>query len=347
MSDDYNEEINGLLPKNKKNKDRHKNLLGQIKEIESDESFSDTQESTIGSFLPSSMLKPQKKKENKEKYENEDYDPDAWFGELLAAQSSSLKKRDKGIKNLFDSAGIGKKKKKKEKNKNGIPIVNYKKEFEPEMALYKNLQVEQSRFVDSLQKQYDYMVGTKGSARGVSKQLTDLVENLNGARTLAMQLIEKNVNAKKLIAELSMKQNKELGVGAGDGADMSNFASNYLKKLLSEKSITSSEYGEISDLSSDEMFDALNSALTSDDNNSSNIDMPEESDLYLKYENSNVQIYVKITDDDIEGYEFVPMDENGMVVEDYPLPLRSSISVNRSTNIATDAYGRKYQIIWK
>lgn len=349
MSEEYVEEFNELLPNNKK-KSKHGSILNQLKDIESEDILSNNTES-VSSFLPSSMLKPQKKKkEDKEVYENESYDPDNWFNEMVALQTGSVKGRDKAVKNLFDSAGItGKKRKhKKEKNKNGIPIVNYKKEFEPEMTLYKNLQMEQSKFVESLQKQYDYMVGTKGSARGINKQLTDLIDNLNGARTLSMQLIEKNVNAKKLIAELNMKQNKELGIGSNEGADMSNFASNYLRKMLAEKSITSNgEGGEISDYTEDEMFDELSSSLELNEGGyDGNFSPNEESDLYLKYENSNVKVYTRITNDDVENYEFVAIDDEGNEIPDYPLPFHSKISINRSTNIATDTYGKKYGIIW-
>ena len=70
-------------------------------------------------------------------------------------------------------------------------------------------------------------------------------------------------------------------------------------------------------------------------------------DLYLKYENRNVEIKIIITNDDFVNYEFEAIDENGEIIDDYPLPNHTSISVNRSTNIATDEYGKKYDIIWR
>ena len=66
-----------------------------------------------------------------------------------------------------------------------------------------------------------------------------------------------------------------------------------------------------------------------------------------KYENSNIKIYVVITDNDVENYEFIAKDENGEIISDYPLPVHTNISVNRSTNIATDIFGKKYSIIWE
>ena len=40
-------------------------------------------------------------------------------------------------------------------------------------------------------------------------------------------------------------------------------------------------------------------------------------------------------------------DEEGEIIDDYPLPIHTQLSINRSTNIATDTYGKKYQIISK
>ena len=37
----------------------------------------------------------------------------------------------------------------------------------------------------------------------------------------------------------------------------------------------------------------------------------------------------------------------GTILDDYPLPLKETkFNINRSTDIATDTYGVKYQIIW-
>jgi hypothetical protein len=60
-----------------------------------------------------------------------------------------------------------------------------------------------------------------------------------------------------------------------------------------------------------------------------------------------VQVYVVITNNDVENYEFLAKDQDGIVIDDYPLPNHTNISVNRSTNIATDTFGKKYTIIWQ
>ena len=334
------DDINDLTPENKNKRKKHKELLNQLHEIE-DSDFSS--ESSISNFLPSSMLKENNKSsDNKEKNnDDEDYkDADEWFSALMAGSNCRKPHGGKG-KDLFASAGIGKKKKKKKKKKD--EFTDYSKEFEPEIALYRNLLQDQNRFTDTLQKEYDAMKSTKSSARGVNKTMTDLIENINGARSLAMQLVEKNVNAKKLIAELTIKEKKEFGNSNSEASDMNNFASNYLKQMINERQTLINGGGDnadISDCNEDELFESLSMSL-------GDTDRSEDVDKYLKYENRNVSVYAYVNTTDVEDYEYIAKDENGEVIDDYPLPNHTSLSVNRSTNIATDAYGKKYPIIWK
>ena len=329
-------DLANLLPDNKDNKKKKWNsLLDDIRSIEEK-----SEENTSTTFLPSSLLKEQEK--HKEKDEIEDETGDDWLSTIgLLCSKPSKKKIRKATDDLFDSAGI--KKKKKHKNKDGKPdLVDYKREFEPEMALYKNLLISQNKFTDSLQRNYDQIMAMKSSNRGVTKQLTDLIENINDARTLSMQLVEKNINAKKTIAELNMKQKKEFGSGTLEGSgSLSDYASTYLKQMMSERQALMSGTGssEVSDYSEDELLDAINFNLGEDATN--------DMDAVLKYESVNAKVYVVITDDDIKNYEFIAKDEDDNILLDYPLPMRTDISVNRSTDIATDTYGRHYPILWE
>ena len=341
-NDEY--DMDELIP-GKKNKGKHKDLLNQLRDME-DENYVTEGGLPSSAFFPSSLLKEQKKE--KKDYSDvtaTDYDPDKWFEEMLSYGDDKIDSRSKKIKNsLFENAGIGdyKKKKKKKKNKDGVELVNYKQEFEPEMALYKNLLMDQNRFTESLQKEYDKMTSVKGSARGVSKQLTDLIDNITSARTLSMQLVEKNVNAKKLISELTLKQKKEIGGGINEGENMADFASSYLKQMLNDRQAIMNSTGEstVAEYSEDELFNELSNSLGDTE------ERPEEVEKYLKYENLNVTVYVQIFNDDIENYEFIAKDDNGNIIDDYPLPNHTKISVNRSTDIATDTFGKKYHILW-
>ncbi len=337
-----------LLPTNKnKAKSRKFELLSEIKDIEDTSPMNNT-------FLPSSLLKDNKKK----KHHNDDYessyeeddtpvkryddtDVDEWFNTLNSICSKPSKKRiKKAADDIFESAGLKKKKKKKKKGENG-DLVDFKAEFSTERALYKNLLIEQSKFVEALQREFDSIMGKKSSNRGLTKQMTDLIENINQARSLSMQLVEKNVNVKKLISELDMKQKKEFGTLDTD--NMNDFAATYMKNILNAKSASLGEgyEGMVSDYSEDELLSALDS--------SEGIDRPDEVSKYLEYENRNVKIYVAIDESDpdgVENYTFIARTEDGDDIDDYPLPMHTSISINRSTNVAVDKYGQKYPIIW-
>ena len=218
--------------KPKKDKESKDSFLADLKDIENDNS--------AYSFLPSSLIdtnEEKPKKEKKKKKEKKDKNPDDWLFELEELCAKPSKKHIKKAGNdIFEMTGMKKKKKNKNKNKEGGDLINYKKEFEPEMALFKNLLVEQNKFTRSLQQNYDNLTQTTSSNRGVTKQMTDLIENINSARNLSMQLVEKNVNAKKIIAELNMKQRKEFGTGLSDGDNISDYAANYLKQLMTNRS---------------------------------------------------------------------------------------------------------------
>ena len=337
--------MDDLLPSNK-NKERAKKsaLLNEIKDIEDMAPMN-------SSFLPSSLLTENKKaKHSHDEYYDDDMpvsrgeteeDADEWFKTInLICSKPSKKKIKRAADDIFESAGL-KKKKKKKKNKDGN-LVDYKGEFETERMLYKNLLSEQSRFVESLQREYDNILGKKSSNRGITKQMTDLIENINQARALSMQLVEKNVNVKKLIAELELKQKKEFG--ALDSDNMNDFASSYIKNMLGNRSLAvgSGMEGLVADYNEDEFLDAIDSAMLDD--------RPSDVDKYLQYENRNVETFVVIDDSDpngIENYRFVTKDQDGYEIPDYPEPLHTSMSVNRSTDVATDKYGQKYKIIWE
>lgn len=333
-------ELANLLPDNKDNSKKKKwsSLLNDIRSIEET-----SEENTHATFLPSSLLKEQEKSSKEKDSDDSFVDTDEdWLTTMgLLCSKPSKKKIRKATDDLFESAGLKKKKKKHKKDGDGS-LVDYKKEFEPEMALYKNLLISQNKFTDSLQRNYDQIMSMKSSNRGVTKQLTDLIENINDARTLSMQLVEKNINAKKTIAELSMKQKKEFGTGTLEGSSsLSDYASVYLKQMMNERQSLMNGTGssDIADYSEDELLDAINLNLGDDADNSM--------DNVLKYESSNAKIYIVITDDDIQNYEFIAKDDDDNILLDYPLPVKSAISVNRSTDIATDTYGRHYPIIWE
>lgn len=310
-------EDNGLfsdefeLPKN-----RRKRIMNELDEIDDDS----------GVLLPYTTSDEKNKiKRQKEAEKEEDT---ALFISTLSTLSRSKMKTSRFPKDIF-----GKKKKKKKKKEN--EPTDFSKEFEPEVALLDNLLSEQSRFVSSLQQKYDRMESQKSSARGTGKFTTDLISNINQARQLSAQLIDKKISTKKAIAELEMKERKELGANLNSD-DVNNFAAEYLKNIISNRPEMSGSYGnyEIGDVDDEGLISAIDSNI--DD------ERGDEVAAYLKYENMDVTIKVVMNPDDLDDYDFIAETKDGEILDDYPLPEHTTLSLNRSTMIATDAYGKKY-----
>lgn len=336
------DDMEDLLPTNKnKAKNRKLSILNEIKDIEDTAPVNST-------FLPSSLLKDNKSSKHND-YSNddvpvqklEDTDVYEWFSALNAICAKPSKKKLKNpTDDIFESIGIKKKKKKKKKHGDNN-LIDFKSEFDPERSLYKNLLIDQSKFVDSLQNEYDSIIGKKSSNRGLTKQMTDLIENIIQARSLSMQLVEKNVNVKKLIAELDMKQKKEFGITNSD--NLNDFAATYMRNMINAKSQSLGEgyEGVVSDYDESQLLEAISSAETES--------RPEEVSKYLEYYDKDIKVYVVIDENDpngIDNYTFIAKDNDDNIIEDYPMPIHTSMSINRSTNMAVDKYGQKYPIIW-
>ncbi len=289
--------------------------------------------------------KKQKKEEKKAKKEKKiiEDDEDDWMTTLDNFKAPKIRKNSS--KKFFDDFGNKKKKKKKKKGE----FVSHKKEFETEMALLKNLQIDQNKFVDSLQKKYNQMENTKSTARGVGKYTTDLIMSINGARDLSMRLVDRIIATKKAIADLDFKERKEFGSAANsEQQNLSNYASTYLKQLMSagRNNIVGSgdsydSYDNIDD-NTDDLFDSINESL-------GDTDRSEDVEKYLKYENDNVKIHVLYhdsvdTSDLNEKYDYIAINKDGKVVDDYPLPEKTKLQINRTTGFCKDIYGNSYEI---
>ena len=337
-------------------KDRRREILDQLQQMDMDDGFTPSGNdnfeipppkpsdySANSGCLPSNFLK-KKSKKKKHTIDVPEQTDDEWLSALMDANDVKIK-RGKNRNDIFEDALEGKKKKKK-KNKEKNEPTDYKKEFETETALLKNLMIEQARFVDSLQKEYDFLKSSKSSSRGINKNMTDLIANITSGRTLTTHLVEKQIALKKSIAELSMKERKELfSSGIADGENLGDFASMYLKQLINERQqFLTGGSTDVGDYNITEMADILNDNLNADGGYE---DRPEEVEKYLEYEDRDVTVWAFVNQNDAEDYEFVALDADGEEIEDYPLPYKNKLSLNRSTNIATDTFGQKYPIRWR
>lgn len=305
-------------------------------------------------FLTDDSVVGKKKKKKKKSEEDSSNDGD-WFSsfmnDLHEAEAGATRKPRRG-QDIEDIITGGKKKKKKKKKKAGEPT-DFKKEFETENLLYTNLLRDQTKFTASLQSTYDALAGRKASGRGMTKNEQDLIANITSARSLCTQLVDKRANLKKLATELSMKERKELGIGASDGSSLGEFGSAYLKKLIDERHILEQGGSDvIYDMEDDDVASALQDRLSApvdeeDKDLYTDTDRSVESEAYLRYENSNIKTYVSINSEDEDDWYYVARDPEGNEVPDYPLPVSGKGSINRSTNIMTDEFGQKYPIEWR
>ena len=331
-------DFDSLVPGNKKSK--REKILEQLDELDNEEIIPQkTTENNSSNFLPSS-LSPKKKKKNTQPQKTED----EWFNDLI--ETSELRVTTGKRKSMFDDVFNPDWKKKKKKKKNKNEPTDYEKKFEPEAALLRSLLIDQNKFVDSLQKEYDFLKSNKSTSRGINKNITDLISNITNARNLSMQLIDKNTSLKKTIADLTMKERKELfGNSLDDVENLNDFASTYLKQMISERhQLMAGTNSDISDYSIDEMASIVSDTLL---NSEDAEERSDETRKYLEYENRNVTVYVYMNPSDETDYDYVAIDENGDELDDYPLPFKGKLTVNRSTNMATDIYGQKYIIRWR
>ena len=339
MSIENKEESEIIFPNQKQS--RRDQILAELESI--DFSFANEEpvqekpsDVSMSDFMK--VRKPKKQEEEKE------INTDAYFNDLMELSDIKInKKRARSFD--FASSGYDEKGKKKKKKKKKDKLTNYKKEFEPEMVLLRGLLVDQEKFVESLQKEYNFIKGNKSTSRGVTKSITDLINNITQARSLSMQLVDKHTSLKKTIADLEMKERKEKAGLLGEGDDLSNFASTYLKQMISERQqmLQGNGAAGVSDYSPDEAGMFISDILSNDDETANR---ESEIDRYLEYENRNVTIYVVMNSKDEEEYEYVARDENGEEIPDYPLPFKGKLTVNRSTNMATDIYGQRYPVDW-
>ena len=290
------------------------------------------------------VIEKKHKSEAEQLKEETSYDAEnEWLTTISNFKTEKLKKskRSRRGTGLFDYYEKDKKGKKGKKKKKG-ELTDYNKEFEHESALLKNLLIDQNKFVDSLQQKYNLMENTKSAQRGVGKFTTDLIESINSGRTLSMHLVDKLISTKKTIADLSMKEKKELKASQnGDLEDLNAYSANFLKQMLNEGrgSLMGENYDmTVEDSDPDSLFDTLQNELGDSD-----LINDEEVDKYLQYENEGVTVYL-IEDSVNNEMWFEARNNKGESLDDYPLPKLEGININRITNIATDKYSRKYPV---
>jgi hypothetical protein len=317
-------------------KSRKKSLLDEYDELQLDQ----TTPMSFNEFRPSEVKKDKEAKALEQAEETAD---DDWEFTLSQFRTPKVK-ASRNYKNSevydFLHGGSGKKKKKKKKEKEGPK--DYNEEFEPDIALMRNMLEDATRFTDSLQKRYYALESSRSSARGVGKFTTDLISSINQSRSVSSQLLNNITSLKKNIADLNMKERKEAAAANGglDAENLNDFSSNFLRKLIQQDRSDSSIYGDAVPVDADEdtLYANISDMLANEDDRS-------ETERFLKYENRNVEI-VAFVDEKTDDYTLKAIAEDGEILDDYPIPEIESFDINRSTGLGVDEYHNHYRIEW-
>lgn len=311
-------------------------LLKELSALDEDQ---DVNKPNLLETVKQSLVKPS---------ETENDDTNSWISIINKKVAKSKKNSDRFTYDDYANLGVSGKDKKKKKNKDGI--TDYDREFGNELAILKSMEVQQAKFVDDLTKEYNNMKSTKSSARGVTKYMVELIESITSARTVNIQIVKEIIAAKKIIAELSIKEREKLLKEAMNDSQgtMSEYASTFMRELFKtgrsniiDSDLTqNSDYQDYDEMDSEDIYreiiDVSDSTMMTDED--------RERELFLKYENVDVTISV-IYNDDTGEWEFVAHDDNGVELSDYPLPTKCKMTFNRTTNTAVDEYGQKYNMI--
>jgi hypothetical protein len=313
-----------------------KSLLDEYDELEQS-----TGAMSFNQYRPSEVKKD---KDTKELEAADTEADDDWEFTLSQFRTPKVKaSKDYRSSEVYDFLhGGGKKKKKKKKDKKEGPK-DYNEEFEQDIALMRNLLEDSTKFTDSLQKRYYALESSKTANRGVGKFTTDLISSINQSRTVSSQLLNNITSLKKNIADLNMKERKEAAAASGgyDGENLSDFSSNFLRKLIQQDRSDASIYGDATPIEADEdtLYANISEMLAGEDDRS-------ETEAYLKYENRNVELVAMVNANNPDDYELQAIAEDGERLYDYPIPEVSDLDINRSTNIATDEYHNHYRVEW-
>lgn len=353
--DDMEINLDKTFSQDPEERKRAEDILAEVEYLSSDSYYKENVEAQAfdSPMISTKFLEQREQKMEKKKKKKDLVGESDWFSDLMgdiAEAEAGTRIKTKHKVSLEDMLGV--KKKKKKKKKKGEPT-DFRREFETENSLYNNILRDTTRFVDSLQREYDSLAAKKGSGRGTTKNVQDLISNITSARQLAANLVDKKVSLKKLSYELAMKERKELGIGNEDNGDVGVHGSAYLKQLIESRDMLFRGGSDVvSDIDSDDVESYLDESIArpvtdAERDMYGDSDRTEEADLYLKYENSNISVFVVLPEGGgtSDAY-YIARDEDGDEVDDYPLPVSRISSINRSTGIATDEFGQKYQIEW-
>ena len=192
-------------------------------------------------------------------------------------------------------------------------------------------------------------MGTKGSY-GISKSFVELVEAGTAMDTAKLQIIKAMADLKKTATDLRMKDQKN-NPDNGITETKDSIADKFYKSIISGgsrrfiESSMQNYHNTGYDVNNPTQFNISQPIDTM--GQSSNVTVDEvDAYGYIRNESRNVDICLYRYPDG--RLEFVALDEDGIVVDDYELPyeeLLDTIEIKPMSKYGYDTYQRKYRII--
>jgi hypothetical protein len=230
---------------------------------------------------------------------------------------------------------------------------DFKKEFAEELTLLYTLLSESNTFGKKLEKKYESMDGSK--TRNSSKYITDIINSIIMNKNSKLSILREIASIKKSIVDLKIKDTR---VKDENFNSVDHLASTYLKNILNYgrnnfvKNFTDhDEFEEYNpNLNDNELneyehkrFDRLiDERLTNSEDNY----RTEEGNKFIAYEKMGAKIMVQ-RNIDTGDWDFIAVDKNKQLIDDYPLPTKESITKMKFADdglTATDQYGRTYKV---
>lgn len=238
---------------------------------------------------------------------------------------------------------------------------NYKKEFEHELTMLKNIVSEQNKFTNDLNRRFTMMVGPNTKDSGpLSKTAVELAATIVASRSNSLAIIREIGNLKKTIAQLTQKEREIEAKRSGEGFDTQDLG-------LMGSSLAMNIFGSSSDTPSGRPVEpapeftvgtpspvgvapaasaAAPTSISVDEFDPSSWD-PGPSitvDPYTKYESRSTKTVVEY-DRANEKYRYKTIDlSSGEEIPDYPNPTFEIRSIDLNNRVARDSFDSIYEL---
>ena len=195
-------------------------------------------------------------------------------------------------------------------------------------------------FETEIKNHFDLIKG--GKIQGSNKFITDQTENIISIKKNKLDVIMSMVSIEKILADYDFKDRKE------DDEDGNDSKYTKLLELMNSKNSVNlddcnADYSDDKDTDITDVLEKKFKKLCK----KGEIEYTNE-DLATKYEKDNIQIKVRLFDDD--NWKFGAYDSNGKRVKDFPLPNEEDFEIDIKTigNGITIAYdintGKEFEI---